>query len=364
MSVSSIQPNQHRSNNFDFLRLVAAFFVIWGHSFSLSGKTPPSFWATAVSTLGVYIFFALSGYLVTESWLRDRRALVFFAKRALRIFPALAVCVTITAVVIGPTMTRLTLADYFSHPYFVAYFQNIALYIKYFLPAVFEKNTLPNAVNGSLWSLPAEFVCYILLAFIGAISARLFDWLIVLVGLSVAVSSYYLTYGYHGPQIVWYGTDVKAAASVIPFFFMGSLLRVWGGRIALRLDIALVLCVVLSVLERTTHGAIFTLSLWLFLPYIVLSLGTASTPVLSKSGRYGDFSYGMYLYSFPLQQVLVHYWGAKLGGAGLTVISALISVGAAYASWHLVEKNALRLKPGRKFAGSQVERSSPLPRAA
>jgi peptidoglycan/LPS O-acetylase OafA/YrhL len=137
-------PDQ-RDNNFDFLRQFAAFCVIVGHSQSL------------VSTFGVQIFFAVSGFLVTESWLRGPKIGSFLKKRTSRIFPGLMVCILLTALVMGPLLTRLPVGEYFDHPGTLLYLKNIFLSPVYFLPGLFEGNTYPNAVNGSLWSLPVEF---------------------------------------------------------------------------------------------------------------------------------------------------------------------------------------------------------------
>ena len=105
-----------------------------------------------ILTVGVMIFFSISGYLITESWQWNPKLVAFFVKRALRIFPALIVCVSVTACIIGAAATNLSLRDYFSHPAFPLYFRNIALLISYFLPGVFEDNIYKNAVNGSLWT--------------------------------------------------------------------------------------------------------------------------------------------------------------------------------------------------------------------
>ena len=119
--------------------------------------------------LGVYIFFSISGYLIAQSWDRDSHALRFFIRRGLRIFPALIVVTILTVFVLGPAITTLPIWEYFKSNSTWGYFSNIILYMSYALPGVFEHNTYPNAVNGSLWSLTTEFGMYMLLMIFGVL---------------------------------------------------------------------------------------------------------------------------------------------------------------------------------------------------
>jgi peptidoglycan/LPS O-acetylase OafA/YrhL len=151
---------------FDLVRLFGAILVIFGHSYPLTGVAGPGLAANGVATIGVKIFFVVSGYLIAQSWLRDPNLPRFLIRRCLRIFPALIVLIFVTTFIVGPLLSRLPASEYFTHPETYNYLQNILLYINYFLPGVFEKNIYPNAVNGSLWSLPAEFSMYILTPFL------------------------------------------------------------------------------------------------------------------------------------------------------------------------------------------------------
>jgi peptidoglycan/LPS O-acetylase OafA/YrhL len=365
MTIEQAQVGGHRANNFDFIRLLAAFLVVWGHSLILLKLSVPGVWGMSISTAGVTIFFALSGYLVTESWLRAPQISTFFLKRSLRIFPALAGCVLLCVFILGPILTRLSLSEYLQHPFALGYLTNIALYIKYSLPAVFDKNVYPHTVNGSLWSLPVEFFCYITVAALGQLRGRAHILFIIIAGFFFAGVSIYLTIAYKGTQIVWYATDVSAATSVIPYFFVGALLRLLKGRVPLRLDVALVLCFVLSVIEAQVGQLVLAAAVWLFVPYITLSFGLSATPILSSAGRFGDLSYGIYLYSFPVQQTLVYIFQNKLSGGQLIGYSAILSAVIAFVSWHVIEKNALRLKPkGKRDLFSAADRADASAHAA
>ncbi|MEO6928213.1 MAG: acyltransferase family protein, partial [Casimicrobiaceae bacterium] len=158
----------HPVNNFDLLRLFAALLVFWFHALAFTGRPPPFLfsWVTP-GPLGVYIFFLISGYLVSRSWDADPHATRFLMRRALRIFPALVVLVLLTALLLGPALTTLPLRDYFRNVSFRQYFYNIALLMNYGLPGVFADARMPYAVNGSLWSLPVEFTLYLTLLLLG-----------------------------------------------------------------------------------------------------------------------------------------------------------------------------------------------------
>jgi peptidoglycan/LPS O-acetylase OafA/YrhL len=151
---------RHRATNFDFLRLLAATFVVYGHSYPLTGRVSPSFCGNGFGSLGVKIFFSISGYMIASSWLHDPHFGRFWLRRALRILPALTVVVLLSVVVLGPLLTNLPLSIYLYSPQTFYYFYNLVLYINYDLPGVFDQNIFPHAVNGNLWSLPAEVFMY------------------------------------------------------------------------------------------------------------------------------------------------------------------------------------------------------------
>ncbi len=161
-----------RANNFDCMRFVAAALVVLGHSYWLSGRahSEPLRAFTGHSDMAdvaVNVFFVMSGYLIHASWRHSAGPLAFIGKRALRIFPALAVSVLFTVLVIGPLTTELPLAEYLSAPQTRAYLGNIALLTHFQLPGVFVHNPFPDTVNGSLWTLPYEAFMYLSLLALG-----------------------------------------------------------------------------------------------------------------------------------------------------------------------------------------------------
>lgn len=336
------RPLTHRTNNLDFLRLLGALAVVLGHAYHLvgAGQYTPGMVGYGVQVLGVVIFFSISGYLITASWTRNRDILSYSAARALRIFPALAVVVVLTAYVVGPLVTVLPTTVYLQDPATAQYLRNILMEPVYGLPGVFTDIPYPNAVNGSLWTLPAELFCYVVVPIV-LILPRLARPAVVLALL--LVSLWYAGTASPDSAIV-YGTRVVDAAGMWVFFAAGSLLRLMHERVPglFRTDVAVgLMATYISVLAIQPTWALK--GSWLALPYVILTIGLASTPVVRRSARFGDLSYGIYLWAFPVQQTLVHAFGVLNMAINLVLVAGISAV-LAFASWHLVEKPSLRLK--------------------
>jgi peptidoglycan/LPS O-acetylase OafA/YrhL len=339
----------HASNNFDFVRLIAASLVIVGHAYPLNALASPGFFQVSIETYAVKIFFVLSGYLVTKSWIEDPHIPRFLARRALRIFPALIGVTILSAFALGPIATRLSLIEYFRNPSLWTYFQNVALYIHYYLPGVFETNLYPGAVNGSLWSLSAEFFMYIIVPVLGGIFAgRNFRaGYFIATGLIVLANMYFLQIASQPlPRVVFYATDMMAWLAMAPYFMVGGCLFAF--RDVIKPDLAIALALVLAGLWLTTSGlpAVETLLLGVT-SYAVISFGLASSPLISRAGRYGDISYGLYLYGYPVQQLVSWQLRDRVSVAAQIIISLIGAGACAFASWRLIEEPALRFKPRR-----------------
>ena len=316
-----------RHNNFDALRLVAALTVVVGHAWPITGTpSPPEIAGIRIYHLAVFVFFAISGYLITTSWLRSPRARRFLASRALRIFPALIVVVLLTTFVIGPIVT--TSSSYFSSPNTWGYLQNVTLIAVYDLPGVFSSNPL-STVNGSLWSLGPEFLCYLSVLALGLLVARFAR------ARAVALTLVFVIVALVAPE------PLRFIASSMAFFGVGSVLA------SLRLSLPLWPVVPALAGWMIVAALAPWLSLpvaWLVVPYVVVAIGTRSTPVVRRFGRFGDVSYGTYLWGYPIQQCVIVAFGIlPLWQNLLVVVPAVLLL--AFASWHLVEKRALRLKP-------------------
>ncbi|GGC46555.1 acyltransferase family protein [Chelatococcus reniformis] len=344
-----------RDNNFELLRLFGAALVVYGHGFILAGAMAPGFAANAVSTIGVKIFFSISGYLIALSWLRDPNPARYLERRALRIFPALIAVVALSAFVLGPALTALSAADYVRHPLTWHYLYNILLYINFSLPEVFTGNTYPSAVNGNLWSLPVEFAMYLvapplLLALsrrprVFVAAALLFALFVVW---RVRVSP---------PATVWvvYATDANNALGLMPYFIVGMVIAVLGARI---LNIYAGFAMLMAVAMVETSAPVKELLLIGVLPYAILAFGVGPRlPVLPKGL---DISYGLFLYSFPIQQTINQLSGNQVGPWAMVLLSMTLAAVPATLSWYLIEQPCLRFKPGRARRPSPGLASSPL----
>lgn len=342
----------NRSNNFDALRILAAAAVIYGHAHPLTATPDLVFLGNATQSLAVKVFFVISGFLVAGSWESDADPMRYLAKRALRIFPGLLLCLLFTVLVLGPITTTLAVSDYLRDPStwrYVGY--NAALSPAYGLPGVFTGNLYPNAVNGSLWSLPVEFLMYLVfpLAYGAAQLARSRWWLAAFTAGFCLTSLYFVRVAPPAIPTVFYGTGLPSVLDVGPYFFLGALFWTTPLRATLNPSAALFLvgaCVLLQPAGAVAPEA----ALYLVAPYAILSCATASAPVLSRAGRFGDPSYGIYLYGFPMQQLVV-YLIPNVTPIGNTLGALPLAVAAGYLSWHLLEKRALSLKPRRANRG-------------
>lgn len=327
-----------RSNNFDFLRFLAAMMVIVGHSFTLLGQPSIALFGKPLAHMGVIIFFSVSGYLIADSWQRDPSVGRFLARRALRIFPALIVVVVISAVAVGPLMTSLPLETYFNHSQFFDYFLNIVLSPRYNLPAVFLDNPYPNAVNGSLWSLAPEFACYLAIVLLGLIFRRHLAWPIAFAFVALAI----VNVSPRGSLVV-FGSDIFQASDVSVYFAAGALVRCRS--IPLRSDVGLLFLLGASIASAINFDFVAMFAWDIALPYVILWLGLQRWPVVGAWGRFGDPSYGMYLYAFPIQQTLAHVTNGTIALPVMILATGALSAGAGYLSWMLVERPALRYRP-------------------
>lgn len=323
-----------RSNSFDGLRLLAAVFVVVGHGFVLTDHgQAPSIGGITIHALGVDVFFVISGYLISDSWLRDSRLRAFFARRALRILPALVCLVLVTVLVVGPTVSTLGAHDYFASPTTWAYLQNAVLVGVYNLPGVFDHGHWTNAVNGSLWTLGIEFIGYAVIA-LGRFLPRqrsTFPLLALLLVGAVLVLTLGADKGFGADGRVWV------------FFALGGLARHRLPRPALRAGVgtaALALWMLLGLVDPRVAA----LASWIAVPYVVLSLGSARIPALTSAARWGDLSYGLYLWGFLIQQLVIERFGNLPPAINIPITLGCTLV-IAWLSWQQIEAPALRRKP-------------------
>lgn len=331
-----MQPQPHKDNNFDFLRVAAALAVLASHQFALSGRPEPVTLVGSWGGIGVLVFFAISGFLVAGSWSHDPNVWRFVVRRLLRIWPGLAVACVLVALVLGPLVSTLGWRDYYASPALREYFSLLNLWtFKSQLPGIFVGSPVQESANGSLWTIPYEIRCYLALAVLGLVGLMRRHWLLPLAFLVFAGWFFFLFKAGYDQPIRMY------LQMAVVFFCAASLhqLRaVWQSRRWLAWPVA---AAAIALLWWWGWQEIaFTLGL----PIAVVLFGTGSLPVLRRTGRFGDVSYGLYIYAYPVQQTLIWLSGNQLPvGIGI-LASAAVTLLLAWLSWRLVEQPALRLK--------------------
>lgn len=338
---SVVLGTERRTNNFDALRLLAAFAVVAGHAAVLRGapEHAPAVFGIHVHVLGVAVFFAISGWLITGSWERSRSVPQFVVSRALRILPLLWVVVGLSVAVLGPLLTDLPAGEYLRSGQTWAYLRNLVLLPADGLPGVFADVPYPGVVNGSVWTLRAEVVCYAVVLAAGLVAVALRGrWQTVLLA---ALGTGSVALVEHG-EVRLLGSSLTAAAGTWIYFSVAALVRLHLPRRALRADAAVVALAAWGLASLAGEAWAVRAS-WLALPYVVLVVGLRGWPVARDAARFGDLSYGLYLFAFPVQQVVLELAPAHPAWVDVAVVTT-VCLALAYGSWHLVERPALDLR--------------------
>jgi peptidoglycan/LPS O-acetylase OafA/YrhL len=328
---------EHQGNQFDTLRVCAAVAVIFAHQFPVTRTTSPGWLNFAlVGGMAVMVFFAISGYLVTLSWIRQPQVPAFLLKRFLRIWPALLFAVLTNVLVFGVIFTSLPAKTFLSHPQTIDYYRNLLLIETYVnLPGVFENNPLNNLMNGALWTIPMESMCYAVLAALGALGLLKSRRLALLAG--VGYIAFFLTM-----RNADFGGGMRHWVEYPAFFACGALIALFDRQF--HANAARLLACVAAMAALLYFGFhLLHAALLLLLPPLVVVLGSLRIPSLAFLQRGGDPSYGIYLYGVPAQQSVQALW-PNLPFAASLLLSVAGAAVAGYVSWHLVESPALRLK--------------------
>ncbi len=341
----------HALNNFDAIRAIAAFSVIFSHAFPLTygdESREPLYrltdGQTTIGTIAVAVFFTISGYLITRSFLRGGRSyegvMRFVRARALRIMPALLVTLVLLAVFIGPLFTSRRWADYFSDTQVFKFVLVNLSFLSFHdgLPGVFTNNPYPGAVDGSLWTLRHEVRCYALVLMLGVFGLLQKE----ILALATLVC------------LIWVFASGDDVAFLFTCFLAGAALYTLPFPIDGRIACACVCIAAISVF----FGA-FRLAWPIFGSYAVLWLALSRSAPIPRLAKYGDFSYGIYILAFPIQQIVAQ----GLAGRGTwylnVLMSAPIALALAVASWFLIERPALARKsasPSSRGASSPSHR--------
>lgn len=330
---------QQPQDNFLLLRFIAAAMVIYGHGEAITdGKGLPELfswlgWGTYSGAIAVDLFFITSGFLITGSFLRRRNVMEFLWARFLRLVPACFVCMAGSAFILGAICTKLPLKEYFYHSdvwNYVLKNTKLGPGLAWDLPGVFTDNPHRTTVNGSIWTLPAEVRMYLWAAFLGitGILGRKRLAFFVLLGL------------------VLYGIIFPDSIPLVPIKYVRlAALFAMGG-----------LCYILRE-QMPVHGSLVIVSAflcWLFrstvaYPYFfAIAEGTfvfwfAYAMRWHGFNRFGDYSYGIYLWGFPMQQVVASLL-PNLSPIQNAILGFMLALILAIISWHIIEKPVLKMK--------------------
>jgi peptidoglycan/LPS O-acetylase OafA/YrhL len=353
----AIKSSVDAGNNFDALRLIAAISVIFSHSFWIAESTlnnEPLILSTghqcSLGLVGVFVFFAISGFLVTQSFEQTANPLHYLAKRALRIFPGLYVAMLVSAFVLGPLVTTLPLGAYLSRPEPYEYVVGNTLFDKsvHELPGVsFMHNRVGLEINGSVWTLRIEFMMYLMVLGLGLLRLLTFREAMFLLAFGVACLHFRMLDELE--KWGWFFELLGGWGWLLGFFAAGMVLyklrhtRILDGRIALLALAGLALSVPLR--QFITLFPVFGcyLALWLAL--------NPRLPVI-PAARFGDLSYGLYIYGWPVEQAVIWLHGGDAAWWQVFLTALPIAAAVAFLSWHLVEHPMLRLKPGGRRAAA------------
>ncbi len=330
--------NRNR-NNFDVIRHFAALTVIYMHCALFSGAS--EVWGA----FGVPVFFFLSGLLVSQSFETSSSVKNFLWRRFLRIYPAAVVVILVCALVMGPMVTVFTYRDYFTSPVFWKNISSVFLVRIYFdLPGVFQHSLLGTPVNSCLWTLPLEIKMYLFTLAWGLIGFRkknLLLALVVLLLIIIGANCSVQVQAFLRQKLYLASFKIAPYTSVVPLYLLGMLSYSYRKKIVVKPYWFFVALLLLLLLKN------FSFFSYLFHSCIaVITLGFAVFTVkwLPKTALPFDFSYGLYLYGFPVEQLFLHYAYPSINGFSLFLLVVLTTLILAFLSWHFVEKRALQFR--------------------
>lgn len=335
-----------RDNNLNLIRFIAATMVLVSHSFALyTGDPDTEPWrktlGMSMGGVAVDIFFCASGFLVAGSLLASRNVRDFLLARALRIYPGLWVALLLTVVVVGLLASTEPPGRFFSAYETWKYLLRNGVMVsgaEFQLPGAFANNPFKGAVNGSLWTLPFELRAYLILLLL---------WLVASWKRGIATAGFKTAVKLACAVVVVWAVGSTLAGqpnkflTLLAVFLLGALLRLIADRVVLsRWALMALLTLLAGSLLLGTKA--FWLVYLFVMPYALLSFAYLPAGVLRRFNGVGDYSYGIYIYAFPIQQLVV----ANGVSSSWEVVGASFSFTliAAIASWHLIEKRALSFR--------------------
>ncbi|HEY5524523.1 MAG TPA: acyltransferase [Clostridium sp.] len=331
-------------NIFNLIRFILAVSVIYSHSPMLingSQDLMQKLTGVDIGEIAVDSFLVISGFLIIQSLINSNKVSTYMRKRFCRISPGLFVTLILCAFVLGPILTKLNLKDYFSfsaknNPYqfFATYFtfDLVGSSTKYsFIRDVFSNNP-QKTINGSLWSLRFEFLGYLILPIIYSCFKKKRIYALIAT-IFLAVLEFFQLSFRNIPGEFLFSYNITLIIRCGFYFMMGGVFYLYKDKIKIHpCTIALLLLLFIPA----AFLGIYKYAVMIMLPYIVIGLGILVRKDPSK--KYGDFSYGIYIYAYPIQQILIYLFKNKLNVSSLFFTSFLITLVLAILSYKFIEK--------------------------
>ncbi len=368
-------PNQ---NAFHVIRLLLATMVIYSHVYPLllGHQSPGDKLAQITSSqidssvIAVYGFFIISGFLTTQSILRSSYK-KYILNRLFRIIPAFAIALLFCAFIVGPLVTSLPLANYFNpsspnNPYQFFYnniFFNVFGYA-WGIRDVFENNPYVSGLNGSMWTLKHEIACYLTLiiySFFHLLKYRLLYLVAtILIGMTAILSLVANKPLLQLPELhLWVLSEYEfiSFSKFLFLYMMGSLFYIFKDKIIINSRLYLLSIFILIISSQLN---LINIALLILLPYIILST-CFLLKKLSFFSKFGDYSYGLYIFSFPIQQLLVFYFKDYLNIKSFFIVSVILTFAISILSWRYIESPSLKLAKWiikKEYLGTKIHRHS------
>lgn len=331
-----------KENGIGFMRLFFALFVIVQHGFALNNNIDPlsRLGLSSFGSFGVNGFFILSGYLITASWLNSKSYISFSWRRILRVFPAFVVCLFFTGFIISPLMTIINNGNID----IVFFKQQLSYIYKNLLLIIYQPditnltiNHHEHSLNGSLWTLSWEFGFYILLAIAGTLGLLSKRKKILFIAIILYIISYWMS---DCKCTIFFKYYTSQRVTILPFMFgLGVLAYLFKHKIPNN-TLLFIICIIGWALDLK-YNHVMPIYPFFFL-YMMLWL-MVNLPIKSFE-KHGDYSYGIYIYHYPIIQLILLIYNFNVNPWILSLIAIVPTGILAYLSWHYIEKPALSFK--------------------
>jgi peptidoglycan/LPS O-acetylase OafA/YrhL len=342
----------HRRNSFDLLRLLAAAMVLVHHlridkpTFGIGETFAPMAKSLQLGPLGVYVFFAISGYLICGSLMRDSSIPAFGLKRAARLLPGLAAFL-LFCIAAGALLVSTPLIEYLFSERMLGFISNVLIFSNTAIPSLqLCQAPAPCSWTAPLWSLGYEVIMYAVLALVvvlcrsnrAAVTLATFGVLAAAIAALTHLSTYgdaRLYYAAGESQLVDLSGILLATHAGL--FFFGAFLRLAPYDLTARLWIVPA-AIALILAASYTDAMLFSVGLILGVPLLVIALGRRASALSALlTDRVGDISYGVYIYHFAIQVIVWVYLLDTIGTVAAVVLSTAAAITLAWLSFRFVE---------------------------